>query len=170
MEGYRALKNGASSAQKIVQDSTMLVECRRQKARAIWLRRIFDKQADLHNDLTTFIDILRLRYKVGIGSWMRGSNNGVIANPQRLVAMILKYLLESSKELERLEEAYNAVVEYRAGAAVREKMAQKKAATARMHAVQAQFRREREQEACARRDGTHCSGKGHEEKKNWTDK
>ena len=74
---------------------------------------------------------------------MRGSNNGVIANPQRLVAMILKYLVQSSKELERHEEAYNAVVEYRAGAAAREKMAQKKAATARMHAVQAQFRRDR---------------------------
>merc|ERR1712216_480167 len=75
---------------------------------------------------------------------MRGSKNGVVTNPQRLVAMILKYLLQSSKELERHEEAHAAVMTYRAGAAARKKMAQKRDAMARMQAVQAEFRRERD--------------------------
>jgi hypothetical protein len=121
-----------------------ITEYRRQIARAMWLRKILDKDSILYVDLTNFIGTLRLRYKVGVGNWMRGSNKGVVANPQRLVAMILKYLVHSSKELARHEEAHAAVVAYRAGAVARKKLVQKRHAMARMHAVQAQFRRERD--------------------------
>ena len=124
-----------------------ITEYRRQISHAMWLRRNLTKESnpDLYMDLTDFISELRIHYKVGVGNWIQGKNKGVVSNPQKLVAMILKYLVKSVIDLARHDDSYDVILAYRAGAAAREKLAKKKAAVAKMHAVQTQFRHERDE-------------------------
>ena len=133
------------SKQKIVHGLRhAILEYRRQVMKAVWLRSSLELNSDLYSAITSFIRTLRIRYRVGIGSWMQGRVKGTISNPQRLVAALLHNLIDSSKLLEAHEVDYNSVMEYRAGAAAREKKAQRREAIERMYAAQESFRQERE--------------------------